>query len=121
MTEPSDAAKRKACELANPVAEELRSGRPANIWGPTDYGHPEEGAFTAFARYIQATSDVAKSVRDVNHPLGGIPQSLQSLILPDEPERIRFDMRMTPDQICDAVKRALAAGKVIKIVEAGHE
>ena len=74
MTEPSKAAKRKACEM---LEDGVGNGF---VDAPT--------ALTALARQIQRASDVAKKAHAVLDGLigtGAIRDGLQSLILPDEP------------------------------------
>lgn len=80
MTEPTQAAKQRACDLANAEAGCL-------VWGLDDV--EEGGATLAFARYIQQVSDVAKDVIDTLHMGAGgdrisAAAKLQSLILPDD-------------------------------------
>lgn len=81
MTQPSEAAKRKACELANAAVP--RNNTP---WEPAYVGDTRFGAITALARYIQQTSDVAKGLLTAPYLGPERRAALQSLILPDDPD-----------------------------------
>lgn len=77
MTEISDAAKRKALDLAN--------ARTGPRWDMRDAASPNS-LVNVIACVLQEHSDVAKDVqRDLCSRGLGCPPELQSLTLPDEP------------------------------------
>lgn len=87
MTEISEAAKRKACELAN---AEFGDGDSTRLWELKDVG-PLTPSLVALARYIQQTSDVALAVYK-NFPLDDWPDDLADdlldIIIDDDPDPV---------------------------------
>lgn len=78
MTEPSEAAKRRACELLG----------ASGVRGFMDWKSPP---VMALARYIETTSDAARVVDRAlatagRHTASLMRRTLQPLILPDEPD-----------------------------------
>ncbi len=92
MTKISEAAKRKACELANDVWHESYSLSLFDHPGAPN-GRPAFPSLLALARVLQQHSDVAKGVlyRDSTGYLSVKPNAgltLRSLILPDDPDPV---------------------------------
>lgn len=81
--EPTEAAKRKACELANAAGncDGWKQASISSAWPP----------MLALASYIDR---VNKAVREVWDNPVEVPNCLRSLMLPDEPDPLR--------EICDA-------------------
>lgn len=82
MTEPSDAAKRKACELANQIDD---TGLTVADW-MREYA---QGPFLALALYIDKVDKVAREINArivTPMPEGPFVDLLRSLMLPDEPD-----------------------------------
>ncbi len=95
MNKISDAAKAKACELANAESSGFDpNGNPHGDYEPLDVGHPAEGSLTALARVLQQHSDVAKHVTGV----------LESAAWPDVPTQARLRSLILPDDPVDPVE-----------------
>lgn len=118
MTKITDAAKRKACELANTSWR----NRPG-CWLLEDVG--EDETLHALARFIQETSDVAKVAADradfeAGRP-SGVRDILDPLILPDEPDPL---LGVVEEAIAGTAEKGAAqlrevlAKRGLKIVEA---
>lgn len=115
MTEPSEAAKHKACELANEAEGEVA------YWKPKDV--VQGGTLNALARVLQEHSDVAKEFLDSADKNGlsaafcsRLP-ALQSLILPEEPCGHQLDLcapALGPG-------RCIKCGKRLKLTEVGDD
>ncbi len=98
MTEISEAAKRKACELAN--AERKHDADwmwcVDEVAWRADASRPtSDGVMLAFARVLQEHSDVAKAAIVAAGKVWGLQEVevrgiLQSLILPEEPEPVKL-------------------------------
>lgn len=80
MTEPSDAAKRKACELANQIDD---TGLTVADW-MREYA---QGPFLALALYIDEVGRVARAIEGRWNPIDPRNRTLlRSLMLPDPPD-----------------------------------
>lgn len=119
MSEPSEQAKRKACELAN-----QHCGTRHITPYAADDGSP---ALVAFARHIQNTSDVAKFAENALFQAGVHRTALsrtrlRSLILPDEPDPLDKFAEWLNGCSKDGKKLQEAAAMFgLKIVEAGDD
>jgi len=90
MSEISEAAKVKACELAN-VARVGQYGSTAFNWRDMATNDPE---IVAFARYIQDVSDAAKAVLSgLGEPLSYHEAHLAPFILADPVDPLEQAMR----------------------------
>jgi len=116
MTEISEAAKRKACELAN---KPLR--HTAGCWEPDDCDRDE--TLHALARVLQEHSDVAKDAAAMarNGEWSNAADTLQSLILPDDPDPLDKFAKWLNVCSKDGKKLQEAAAMFgLKLVEAGR-
>lgn len=93
MTKISEAAKRKACELANDVWHESYSLSLFDHPGAPN-GRPAFPSLLALARVLQQHSDVAKDIEPSLMPDHYDPRikdannKLRALILPDDPDPV---------------------------------
>ncbi len=111
MSEPSEAAMRKACELLGDDTIIVEAGSVARYCTKTR---------TILARVLQEHSDVAKEMRACLEA-DRLIHLCNHLILPDEPKTFTVKMLMTREEQLRAIGRALDEGKTIKIVEASDE
>lgn len=94
MTEPSDAAKRKACEL------ELKQNGVGQIVVDPLTAEYIKGLRRAFALYIDEVDRVARLALDRKTPTDVIIENLRSLMLPDPVDPL--------EEVCEALGLGLS-------------
>ena len=117
MAEPSEAAKKRACELANAIDDTAMTVR--------DWMGGIQGPFLALAHYIDEVDRVACRVDGFLEQRGDTPTShardaCRSLLLPDEPDLVKEAIRaaILTDATDDDSKRLRAelakrGGKIV--------